>query len=212
MAFAIKEKEPKLSLEMQEIINRSHQDGNGDFYNDIERYKYKIMKLLTTNQDILYSLHNQDLEKNIYYSKDKEGKQVELINGDFYRNINIFNFLKIPDTQSVVKNFICFDVNDTEQPRYRDDLIIKNIVFRTISHEEDFITDWGMPRQDLLAIIIQSEFDWSNIFGMHIEKISDRGRIAENGYYYREFIYETTVPNNIGNKINGGINGRRKNY
>ena len=135
-----------------------------------------------------------------------------MLNGDSYRDISIFNFLKIPDTQSKVKNYICFEVNDLEQPRYKDNLLIKNIIFRTVSHEDDYKTDWGIARQDLLAAIIQSEFDWTNIFGMHIEKISDRGRVAENGYYYREFIYETTVPNNLVNMAkNGGVswNGRK---
>lgn len=209
MAFTVKEKEPKLSLEMQELINRSHQDGNGQAYSDIERYKYKIMKMLTSNSDILYTLHNEELGKNVQYTYNEKGEKIETLNGDAYRDVNIFNFLKIPDVQSTVKNFICFDVNDIEQPRYRDDLIIKNIIFRTISHEDDYITDWGIARQDLLAIIIQSVFDWSNVFGIHLEKVSDRGRIAENGYYYREFIYETTIPNNINNKINGGLYGRK---
>ena len=195
MGFVIKEKEPKLSSEMQDIINRSHQDGKGFFYNDIERYKYKIINMLCKNSDLLSALHNTNL-------KDTE-------NGDSYRNVNIFNFLKIPEIQSKVKNFVCFEVNEIEQPRYRDDLIIKNIIFRTVSHEDDYITDWGMARQDLLAMIIQSEFDWSNAFGIHLEKISDRGRIAENGYYYREFIYETTTPNNINNKINKGLYGHQ---
>ena len=73
-------------------------------------------------------------------------------------------------------------------------------------------TDWGIARQDLLALIIQSEFDWTNTFGMHVEKVLDKGRVAENGFYYREFIYETTVPNNLANKAkNGGVtyNGRK---
>ena len=208
MAFAPKEKEPRLSNTMQSILNRSHQEENsGDCYDDIERYKFKIMKMLTENQDILWTLHNKSLE-DTYYTLNENGEKV--LNGDSYRNVNIFNFLKIPDIQSTVKNFICFDVHDIEQPRYNDGLIIKNIVFRTVSHEDDYMTDWGIPRQDLLGLIIKHEFDWSNEFGMHIEKISDRARVAENGYYYREFIYETTVPNNLVNKAkNGGLYGRK---
>ena len=109
-------------------------------------------------------------------------------------------------------NYICFEVDDIEQPRYNDSLLVKNIIFRTVSHDEDYETDWGIARQDLLAMIVQSEFDWTNVFGLHLEKVMDKGRIAENGYYYREFIYETSVPNNMVNKNkNGGVtyNGRR---
>ena len=86
-------------------------------------------------------------------------------------------------------------------------MITKNITFRTVSHGDDAITDWGIPRHDLLAMIIKSEFDWTNVFGMHLSKIYDRGRVSEDGYYYRELIYETTVPNNLVNKAkNGGFN------
>lgn len=212
MAIVAKKKEPPLSQAMQDVINRSHGDGGGDCFDDNERYKYRIMKMLTENQDILWTLHNKELEEKSYITKDEDGNEIEMLNGDAYRNVSIFNFLKIPEIQSTVKNFICFDVDDVEQPRYNKDFIVKNIKFRTVSHEDDFITDWGMARQDLLALIVQSEFDWSNAFGLHIEKISDRGRVAENGYYYREFIYETTIPNNLVNKAkNGGVtyNGRK---
>ena len=192
-------KNPDLSQEMIDIIERSHRQGDGLAYDDIDSYKYIIMDILTKNQDILKTLHNKDFEQ--------EDKKVNgLLNGDLYKDVNIFNFLKIPDTQSVSKNYICFEVDDMEQVRYNEALITKNITFRTVAFEDDIKTDWGIARQDLLAMIIKSEFDWSNIFGMHVSKIYDRGRVSEDGYYYRELIYETTVPNNLVNKMkNGGI-------
>lgn len=194
-------KEPNLSQEMIDIIERSHRQSDSDKlgYDDIDSYKYIIMDILTKNQDILSVLHNKDFEQ--------EDKKINgLLNGDLYRDVNIFNFLKIPDTQSVSKNYICFEVDDMEQVRYNEALITKNITFRTVAFEDDIKTDWGIARQDLLAMIIKSEFDWSNIFGMHVSKIYDRGRVSEDGYYYRELIYETTVPNNLVNKMkNGGI-------
>lgn len=194
-------KEPNLSQEMIDIIERSHRLSNSDnlAYDDIDSYKYIIMDILTKNQDILKTLHNPDFEK-------EEKKVNGLLNGDLYRDVNIYSFLKIPDTQSVVKNYICFEVDDMEQVRYNEALITKNITFRTVSFEDDYKTDWGVARHDLLAMIIKSEFDWSNIFGMHVSKIYDRGRVSEDGYYYRELIYETTVPNNLVNKLkNGGV-------
>ena len=188
-------KEPNLSQEMIDIIERSHRlsDSNNLTYDDIDSYKYIIMDILTKNQDILKTLHNESFEQ--------EDKKINgLLNGDLYRDVNIFNFLKIPDTQSVSKNYICFEVDDMEQVRYNEALITKNITFRTVAFEDDIKTDWGIARQDLLAMIIKSEFDWSNIFGMHVSKIYDRCRVSEDGYYYRELIYETTVPNNLVNK------------
>ena len=136
MAFEIKQKEPILSQNMQNIISRSHQDGGEFAYDAIESYKYKIMKLLTQNQDLLWTLHNKDFENKFYYlkndkgelEKDENGNQIKMLNGDYYRDINIYNFLKIPGTQSKVKNFVCFEVNDDEQARYNEALIIKNIL------------------------------------------------------------------------------------
>ena len=188
-----KVKNPDLSQEMIDIIERSHRQGDGLAYDDIDSYKYIIMDILTKNQDILKTLHNKDFEQ--------EDKKINgLLNGDLYRDVNIFNFLKIPDTQSVSKNYICFEVDDMEQVRYNEALITKNITFRTVAFEDDIKTDWGIARQDLLAMIIKNKFDWSNVFGMHVSKIYDRGRVSEDGYYYRELIYETTVPNNLVNK------------
>ena len=117
-----------------------------------------------------------------------------------YRDVNIYNYLKIPKTRTEVGNYICFEVDDIEQVRYNEALITKQITFRTIAHGDDVKTDWGIARQDLLAMIIKSEFDWSNIFGMHISKVYDKGRVSEDGYYYREIIYETTTANNLVNK------------
>lgn len=183
-------KPKKLKLQLSEavlnIIARSHGDKDaGVQYDEIEMYKYRIMQMLTEDSDLIATLNNEELA----------GK-----NGDAYRFVNIYSFLKIPDTQSTVKNFICFDVNDIEQPRYTDGLMKKYLIFRTISHEDDVQTEYGIARQDLLAAIIKSKFDWSQVFGMHLEKVSDHGRVMENGYYYREFVYETTAANNLVNK------------
>lgn len=198
-------KEPNLSPEMISIIEKSHRQGDGEGYDDIDSYKYLIMDILTKNQDILWTLHNADLEQ--------EDKKINgLLNGDLYRDVNIYNYLKIPKTRSEVGNYICFEVDDIEQVRYNEALITKQITFRTVAHGDDVKTDWGIARQDLLAMIIKSEFDWSNIFGMHISKVYDKGRVSEDGYYYREVIYETTTANNLVNKMkNGGFNyGRYK--
>lgn len=202
MSFEIKEKEPKLSPLMQSIIEKSHRDSKGDDYDDTERYKYLIMKMLTDNQDILWTLHNKPLEEKV----DINGN----LNGDSYRDVSIFSFLKIPGTQSEVKNFVCFEVDDVSKYANNGILLTKNITFRAISHADDCVTDWGIARQDLLATIIKNEFDWSNIFGIHLEKVYDKGRIGENNYYYRELIYETTSPNNLVNKAkNGGFGYER---
>ena len=58
-------KEPNLSQEMIDIIERSHRlsDSNNLTYDDIDSYKYIIMDILTKNQDILKTLHNESFEQ-----------------------------------------------------------------------------------------------------------------------------------------------------
>lgn len=188
MIFDEKEKEPLLSEEMKGIINRSIDEKNSSNLDDIFRYKYKIMQMLISNQDILHTLHNDELSKGN-----------EVINGDLYRDVCIFDFMKLPDNKTEVKNYVCFEVNDVSS---YDSLVNKRIIFRTISHEDDYKTDWGISRHDLLASIIKNEFDWSNALGMHFEKESDNGYVTNDGYYYREIIYKIVSPNNTYNKLN----------
>lgn len=196
MAFENKLKEPILSQEMLDVIAKTHNKPSKDGYlDDIDRCKYVIMEELTNNQDILWTLHNEKLES--ICKKDKKNKKDVVLNGDLYKNESIFNFLKIPDIQDTVKNYICFEVNDTETSRNNASFIIRNIKIRTISHNVDYKTDYGIARQDLLAAIIKYKFDWSNIFGLHIKKVQDQGFTTKDGYYYRDIVYETIAPNNL---------------
>ena len=184
--FGQKEKEPLLSQNMQDIINRSIDEKSDANVDDIFRYKYKIMKMLTSNQDILHTLH-----------KDEFIQEDEELNGDLYKDVCIFDYLKLPDLKSDVRNFICFEVNQTGS---YDSRINTRIIFRTVSHQDDCKTDWSISRQDLLAAIIKCDFDWTNALGMHLEKDGDTGGIADGGYYYREITYTVSSPNNILNK------------
>lgn len=208
----VKIQSPKLSQKILDIIYRS-QNGNSGQYDDVTRFKYLIMKIISENEDILWTLNNKEIESKVVNDMIV-GQSAE------YRDTNIFDYLKVPGIQSEVKNFVCFDVDISEENRYggrtlkrNEAFSIVNIIFRTISHEQDCKTDYGINRQDLLALIIKTQFDWSNIFGNHISKIYDKSRIAENGYYYREFVYECVVPNNLLNKAeNGGVGYRREEY
>ena len=164
-------------------------------YDDIVYSKDIILKKLYEDKDLLEVLNNANL--NI--------EQPE----DFY-NVNIFSYLKVPDTQSQVKNFVCFEINDTED-LYTNDLMINKIVtFMTICHKEDVETSYGVNRQDLLAFFIKDVFQWSNYFGTRLKKIYDTGGVSENGYYYRTIRFKTIntnglhrgVPDNFTNRFN----------
>ena len=111
MAIIAKEKEPKLSQKMQDIINRSHQDGGGDCYDDNERYKYKIMKMLTENQDILWTLHNAELEKTCAYLDENNEISIRRKVGMVFQN---------PDNQivaTIVEDDVAFGPENLGIPR-----------------------------------------------------------------------------------------------
>lgn len=186
--FEPKQKEPKLSTEMQNILNRSIDEKNNVYTDEIIRFKYKAMKLLLSNKDLLSTLHNEILE-------EKGG----LDNGELYRNVNVFDYLRLPYLKDTVRNFVCFEAFEFGQ----GELSEIRIQFRCVAHKDDCETDWDISRQDLLAAIIKHKFDWSNVFGMTLVKISDEyGTDNAGGYYFRDIVYRVDAPNNIYNKIN----------
>ena len=188
MIFEEKEKEPLLSDELKEIINRSIGEKNNSHCDDIVRYKYKIMQMLTSNQDLLHALHNEQL-----------GGNNNVINGDAYRDVCIFDYMKLPENKTNVKNYVCFEVNDNSS---YNSMVNKRVIFRTVAHGDDQKTDYGISRDTLLSLIIKEEFDWTNALGIHLEKESDIGYVTGDGYYYREIVYKSITPNNIYNKLN----------
>lgn len=191
--FEAKVKKPLLSDKMKDIIDKSTGERSLDCpTDDIIRYKYKIMKLLTSDQDILRTLHYEDA-----ITDDKE------INGDSYRNVCIFDHLKLPELKDKVRNYICFEANDNGYGEFTE----RTLVFRCVSHIDDVQTDWGVSRQDLLASIIKEKFDWSNVLGMRLIKQSDNGLVTNDGYYYREIVYRANEPLNTYNKLNKYKNG-----
>jgi hypothetical protein len=187
-----KQKEPVLSEEMQKIFSRSL----GEFKDasvptsEIYRLKYRIMELLTSNQDLLNALHHPEHRY--------EG---EPLDGDVFRNNGIYDHMKLPNLKTNIYNSVCFEVDEI---RYEGSPTFE-IRFRTVSHENDCVTDYGVNRQDLLAAIIVHDFDWSNTLGFQLEKYSDIGAITDDDYYYREVVYLQRSANSAWNRVNRNV-------
>lgn len=146
--------------------------------------KEKIFKDLCKDPDIFELLDNPVL------------KEKKALPEDYYY-VNIFPFLKIPDTQSKVKNFICYEIDDLEDVSSNETKLRRQIKFRVVSHEQAVQTPYGVPRQDLLAMLINERMQWSELLGARMKKVYDAGKVSENGYYYRNMYYEQIVSNNI---------------
>lgn len=186
MIIPTKKKEPILSENFQNMLYRA--TGDLDYKArtlDIQRFKFKIFKKLTQNQDLLHALHSEE------FGGDNE------LNGDLFRDVHIFSFMKLPDHKTNVKNYVCFDVT---KENYNKPITV--ITFRAISHIDDYQTDWGINRQDLLAEIITHEFNWTNEFGMHFELQYDSAHTTNDGYIWRELRFVADSINDAHNKIN----------
>lgn len=105
---------------------------------DIIEMKRLIKQKLIADMDILEALNNTD---------------IPLDSPDEYLDTNIFGFIRIPQTQDTVRNFICFTVDDIEDHRYNTHMKIQQIQFNCICHLSDMKTSYGIDRHDLLGLI-----------------------------------------------------------
>lgn len=168
------------------------------------RYKEKIHDALLNNAELLYALNNKELESELF---DKDGNllidentgellgEVDRYFGD---NSNIRPSLFIPDTQTTVNSYVCYQVMFDEVPRYNNTQKYTNITFTIFVNGKDR-TDrlTGIPRHDLIASIIRERFNWSNIFGTQTHLISSKENITDNNYLVRTLIFQTTDTNSI---------------
>lgn len=178
------------------------------------QYKKKIEKALMLNPCLLYALNEKSLESelfddngNINWEWNEElGEYEPLGEWDRYfgSNSNIRPFLFIPDTQTEVKHYICYQVSFDETPRYQDTLKYTTITFTIFVHGNDRMDKLTrIPRQDLIASIIRERFNWSNIFGMQTHLISSKESTTDNNYVVRTLVFQIVDTNGVVKTSNG---------
>lgn len=178
------------------------------------QYKKKIEKALMLNPCLLYALNEKSLESelfdddgNINWEWNKDIEEYEPL-GEWDRYFggtsNIRPYLFIPDTQTEVKHYICYQVSFDEMPRYQDTLKYTNVTFTIFVHgndRNDKLT--GIPRHDLIASIIRERFNWSNIFGMQTHLVSSKESTTDNNYLVRTLVFQVVDTNGIVKTTNG---------
>ena len=161
--------------------------------NDNIRIKEIIKQKLLNNDDIIHVLDNKDLQ-------ESEAENDEY----FWRNI--LPFYLIPDAQTESQNFICFTVgyenverNFTNSSRMYNDLQRHlHIVFVILCEKKNIKDrDTGIARHDLLAALIQNEFNFTNFFGRRVQLVSDDESIVDNVYLCRTLVFTQTTDNNV---------------
>ena len=172
------------------------------------QYKKKIEKALMLSPCLLYALNEKSLESelfdddgNINWEWNEETNEYEPL-GEWDRyfgsNSNIRPFLFIPDTQTEVKHYICYQVSFDETVRYQDTLKYTTITFTIFVHGNDRMDKLTrIPRHDLIASIIRERFNWSNIFGMQTHLISSKESTTDNNYLVRTLVFQVVDTNGI---------------
>ena len=172
------------------------------------QYKKKIEKALMLNPCLLYTLNEKSLESelfdddgNINWKWNEDTKEYEPI-GEWDRyfgsDSNIRPFLFIPDTQTEVKHYICYQTSFNESPRYNAIEKYAQITFTIFVHGNDRMDKLtGIPRHDLIASILRERINWTNIFGTHCELVSNRESTTDNNYLVRTLVFQLTALKNI---------------
>ena len=177
---------------------------------DVILYKQKIKNALLSNPCLLYALNDKKLESelfdkngNINWEWNEDTKQYEPL-GEWDRYFGsdslIRPFLFIPDTQTTVKCYICYQVEFNEMPRYNNIEKYTLITFNIFVHGDDRVDKLtGIPRHDLIASIIRERFNWSSIFGMQAKLISSKESTTDNNYICRTLTFQVLDLNGIVN-------------
>ena len=168
------------------------------------RYKEKIHDALLSNVELLYALNNEELESELFDEDEnllideETGELLGEVDRYFGDNSNIRPYLFIPETQTDVKHYVCYQVMFDELPRYQNVQKYTKITFNIFVNGKDR-TDklTGIPRHDLIASIIREKFNWSNIFGMQTHLISSKESVTDNNYLVRTLIFQITDVNSI---------------
>ena len=170
---------------------------------DVILYKQKIKNALLSNPCLLYSLTDKKLESelfdkngNINWEWNEDTKQYEPL-GEWDRYFGsdslIRPFLFIPDTQTTVKCYLCYQVGFRDTARHNSGLKDTLIDFAIFVHGDDRIDKLtGIPRHDLIGSIIRERFAWSNIFGMQAHLAQDYEQTVDNNYVARYLTFQLT--------------------
>jgi len=155
---------------------------------DVVPMKRKIKQKLIDDKDILEALNN---------------KTLDIDSGDDFLDVNIFGYIRIPTTQDVTRNFICFTVDDIQgrDSDFRKNRVMKRqiIQFHVICHLDDMKTEYGIDRHDLLGMLVRDRFNWTNMFGLQFRLVDNKEGPIDSDYYGRTLIFEGKKPNSLNN-------------
>lgn len=171
------------------------------------RIKAKIYQTFLHCPELLYALHEKDLEEELFYEDDKGNLVLNIDdNGEptgewdryFGSTGNIRPFLFIPETQTDVGHYVCYQTSFDELMRYNSSEKQMIVTFTIFVNGKDSMDEaTGIPRHDLIASIIRERFAWIGLEVSATTPSSDKESTTDNNYIVRTLQYIATLPNSI---------------
>jgi hypothetical protein len=149
---------------------------------DISYKKRLIEQMLYEDPDIIEILDNPNIDPTC---------------PDEILYVNIFPFIRVPDTQDVAANYITFTIDDMEQGLRNDAMKKQHVQFVIFVHKDKVKTKWGIPRHDLLGYLIQDIFNLSNKLGLQMNFQTSREGVTDTDYCTRTLHFEIITPNSL---------------
>ena len=155
------------------------------------KVKERVKKILLDNRFIIHVLNNKELEDNDAEPAD-------------YFGINILPYYMIQPTQTDVQNFICYTVGFKKEYNYNHSASkimfnkIMVLTFVIMCEQKNIIDrDTSLPRTDLLAALIQDQFNNTNYLGATMRLMEDQESVVDNKYAARTLVFHQLTDNNL---------------
>lgn len=167
------------------------------------RYKEKIKKILLSTPELLYALHDKDLEHELFNDDGTLNTEGEWDNY-WGENSLIRPFLFFPQTSTHKKNYICYQTMFNELVRGNNVEKYLNITFTVFVNSGDIIDKYtGIPRHDLIAAILRERFAWTGFEISKTKPTFNKESIMDNTYLVRTLQFEIMLPNEMSVTKNG---------
>lgn len=157
---------------------------------DDVRFKQLIKEKLLNNRYIIHVLNNEELDE------DEPGS---------YFNTVILPYFALEDTLVKVKNALCYEIS-FRTTRYDKGNIFKEcqIVFNAVCDLSDIIDkETYIARHDLMAALLLWQFNYTNIFGMQIQCVSDEPSMLGANLACRTLVFKGETLNGIAKTKDG---------
>lgn len=167
------------------------------------RYKEKIKKILLSTPELLYALHDKDLEHELFNDDGTLNTEGEWDNY-WGENSLIRPYLFFPQTSTHKKNYICYQTMFNELMRGNNVEKYLNITFTVFVNSGDIIDKYtGIPRHDLIAAILRERFAWEGFEISKTKPTFNKESVMDNTYLVRTLQFEIVLPNELSITKNG---------